>query len=241
MIFLHAELSMENRFQPKSQKWSWDWYIMIKMTEKLTALFIGIRWDQNDENALKHGSGEFSDQDWLQNIYHGSSKMSSSTAWIPKFLIAYSCHSTTHRWEFDSAWVDGSRRYSHTNGKSSCFIENAHLIALQSPNQDSSLGGEKAEKEDRPFSSRPLNPFGDNPDEEKLDDDLSKPRKVNYHSKWKTTQDAVFWVNLARAQDKGLRFWQKAQKRTWTNIAHGRPRTPTKPHQQRSLLTLMSC
>ena len=50
-------------------------------------------------------------------------------------------------------------------------------------------------------------PFGDNPDEEP-NDDLSKPGKVHYHSEWKNTQDAVYWINLARAQDKGLRFWQ---------------------------------
>ena len=45
----------------------------------------------------------------------------------------------------------------------------------------------------------PLNPFGDNPDEEKPSDDLSIPRKVHYHSEWKNSQDAVSWINLARA------------------------------------------
>ena len=29
-----------------------------------------------------------------------------------KFFIENSCHSMTHKWEFDSVWVDGSRRYS---------------------------------------------------------------------------------------------------------------------------------
>ena len=32
---------------------------------------------------------------------------------------------------------------------------------------------------------------GDNPDEEEPGDDLSKPRKVHYHSKWKTRDDAT--------------------------------------------------
>ena len=54
----------------------------------------------------------------------------------------------------------------------------------------------------------PLNPFVDNPDEEEPSVDLSKPRKVHYHCKWQNTQNAVHWVSLARAQDKGLRFWQ---------------------------------
>ena len=50
--------------------------------------------------------------------------------------------------------------------------------------------------------------FGYNPHEEESGNDPSKPRKVHYHSKWKNTQDAVYWVDLARAQDKGPRFWQ---------------------------------
>ena len=54
----------------------------------------------------------------------------------------------------------------------------------------------------------PPNPFGYNPAEEEPSDDLSKPRKIHNHSKWINTQDAVYWVNLARAQNKGLRFWQ---------------------------------
>ena len=39
-------------------------------------------------------------------------------------------------------------------------------------------------------------------------DDLSKRRKVHCHSKWKSRQDAVCWINVARAQEKGLQFWQ---------------------------------
>ena len=49
-------------------------------------------------------------------------------------------------------------------------------MSLQSSNQDSSLADEKAKKEDRP----PLNPFGDDPDEEEPSDDLSKQKKVHY-------------------------------------------------------------
>ena len=54
----------------------------------------------------------------------------------------------------------------------------------------------------------PLDLFGDNPDEEHPGDDFSKQRKAHYHSKWKTTQDAVYWVNLARTRDNGFRVWQ---------------------------------
>ena len=63
---------------------------------------------------LKHGSGEFSNQDWLQHITEAAATWGSSTAWMPEFLAVHSCHSRTHRWEFDGAWVDGSRFLFHT-------------------------------------------------------------------------------------------------------------------------------
>ena len=55
-------------------------------------------------------------------------------------------------------------------------------MSLQSSNQDSSLEDENAKEEDRPSFFTPLNPFGHIPDEEEPGDDLSKPRKVHYHS-----------------------------------------------------------
>ena len=42
------------------------------------------------------------------------------------------------------------------NGKNPCFIEDTHLMSLQSSRQDSSLEDEKAKKEDRPCSSHLL-------------------------------------------------------------------------------------
>ena len=33
-------------------------------------------------------------------------------------------------------------------------------------------------------------------------DDFSKPRKAHYHWQWTSRQDAVYWINLARAQEK---------------------------------------
>ena len=60
-----TSLSKETLFKPKSQNWSWDWYVvMIKMNEKLTALLIGVVWVQNWESIsevrgakiLGHGS-----------------------------------------------------------------------------------------------------------------------------------------------------------------------------------------
>ena len=69
-------------------------------------------------------------------------------------------------------------------------------MLFQSSNMHSSLEDEKA-KEDIPSSSH-----SDYPDEAEPSDDLSKPRKVHYHSKWKLRQDAVYSISLARAHDK---------------------------------------
>ena len=70
-------------------------------------------------------------------------------------------------------------------------------MSLQTSDQDSSLEDEKAKKD----------PLGDNLDEEHPCDDFSKPRTVHYYSEWESTvRTPVFWINLARAQDEGLRF-----------------------------------
>ena len=69
-------------------------------------------------------------------------------------------------------------------------------------------GGRESKEGRQTIFFAPLNPFGDSPDEEETGDDLSKPRKIHYHSKWKARQDAVYWINLARAQDKGPQLWQ---------------------------------
>ena len=67
-------------------------------------------------------------------------------------------------------------------------------------------GGRESKEERQTIFFTPLNPFGDNPEEEEPSDDLSKLRKVHHHSKWTHTQDAVYGVTSARAQDKGLRI-----------------------------------
>ena len=56
-------------------------------------------------------------------------------------------------------------------------------------------GGRESKEGRQTIFCTPLNPFGYIPDEEEPSDDLSKPRKVHYHSKSKKTQDAVCWVD----------------------------------------------
>ena len=56
----------------------------------------------------------------------------------------------------------------------------------------------------------PLDPFGDDTEEE-FNDDLSKPRKVHYKSEWKVSQDKVNWINLRKAQEKGLQLVEQGK------------------------------
>ena len=70
------------------------------------------------------------------------------------------------------------------------------------------IAGGKDRKEGRQkVFFTPLDPFGDDTGQE-LNNDSLRPRKVHFYSKWKLHQDVVYWIHLARAQEKGLRFLQ---------------------------------
>ena len=61
----------------------------------------------------------------------------------------------------------------------------------------------------RPVFFTPLDPFGsDAHEQEEPCEDYSRPRKVHYHSHWRNDQNAVYWVELSRAQDLRFQFWQ---------------------------------
>ena len=49
-------------------------------------------------------------------------------------------------------------------------------------------GGRESNEERQTVFFTPLNPFGDEPDEEGVNNDLSRPRKVHHNSKWKPHQ-----------------------------------------------------
>ena len=59
LTFLPTNISEETLLKPKSQNWSCDWYaIMIKMKEKLTALFTGIQRLRNCGTHFRSPEGE---------------------------------------------------------------------------------------------------------------------------------------------------------------------------------------
>ena len=62
----------------------------------------------------------------------------------------------------------------------------------------------------------PLNPWRDEIEEE-FYGDLTKPRKVHFKAGWKHSQNAVDWVRLGKAQEKGISFWQTKSHAIITN------------------------
>ena len=91
MTFLPASLSKGALFQQKSQNWSWDWYvIMIKMNEKLTALFIGILWFQKCGKHFRRPEGDNSrTRIGFNTFLKEATRWGSSIAWIPKKSLFY--------------------------------------------------------------------------------------------------------------------------------------------------------
>ena len=51
-----------------------------------------------------------------------------------------------------------------------------------------------------------LDPYHSDASEAESSTDFSKPRKVHYQTHWRPEQHAVYWINLSRAQDCGLKF-----------------------------------
>ena len=69
-------------------------------------------------------------------------------------------------------------------------------------------GGKENEEGRQTIFFAPLDPYHSDAIEVESSTDFSKPRKVHYQTHWKPEQDAVYWINLSRAQDCGLKFWQ---------------------------------
>ena len=157
---------------------------------------------------LVAGGHRFSDSDWLQHIYKRSNKTRLQHCKNSRHVLLYIRAIQGHNGgnlivpelmghvAIPNTWKEFLLHRGCSRDVTS--ILKSGLIAVR-----------RASKEGRQtIFFTPLNPPGHNPDEEEPGDDLSKPRQIHYYSKWEPRQDAVFWINLARAQDKGLQFWQ---------------------------------
>ena len=158
--------------------------------------------------AFQKGRGQkFSDSDWLQYIYEGSNKTRFQCCKNSKNVSLYIRAVQGHT----GANLVAPELMGHVaipcKWKEFLFHRGSSYD-VQSILRSGFIGGGRKSKEGRQtIFFTPLSPFVDNPDEEPSDD-LSKQRKVHYHSKWKPRQDAVYWINLARAQEKEQQFWQ---------------------------------
>ena len=96
MAFLPVNISEDAFLKPKSQKWSWDWCVVVINTkETQTPLFIGNQWVQNCQNHFTRLEGTNS------RTLIGFSVFTKEATKLGS--------SITHWWERDSAWVDGCR------------------------------------------------------------------------------------------------------------------------------------
>ena len=153
--------------------------------------------------AFRKGGGcDFSDSDWLQHIYKGSNKTRFQHCKNSQDVRLYSRAVQGH--------IGGNVIAPELMGHVAVPFRWKEFLFHGGCSSRSGLmaGGRESEEGRQAVFFTPLNPFGSNPDEEEPSNDSLRPRKEHYHSKWKPHQDAVYWINLARAQGKGLQFWQ---------------------------------
>ena len=157
----------------------------------------------------KSGGRKFSDVDWLQHIFQGSSKMrfkycQNSPPNCFLYIRAIQGHTGGNLKALElMGHVAIPYKWKEFLFHSGCSLDVTSILT-----SGLIAGGRESKEGRQTIFFTPPNSFGDNPDEEEPGDDVPKPRTVHFHSQWKNTQDAVYWINLARAQDKGLRFWQ---------------------------------
>ena len=94
-----------------------------------------------------------------------------------------------------------------SSANNSYFTEDAHSIWSQSWRRDSLQGEQIAEKDDKLcFSISWI------PGETRLKNNSKvtcwTPERAHSKTEWKWAQDAVYWIHLAKAQEKGMTFWQ---------------------------------
>ena len=152
------------------------------------------------------GAGVFSNSKWLSLIHGGSDKHRFQYCLDSNENLMYIRAIQGHS---GGALVDpelmnyvaiplGWKEYLYHVGGS---------FAMHSIMQAGLVAGGKDTKEGRQtVFFTVLDRLGDELDEEY--EDLSQPRRVHYKSKWRVTQDAIYWINLAKAQNNGITLWQ---------------------------------
>ena len=155
--------------------------------------------------SQKAGGQKLSDSDWLQKIYKGSNKTRFQYCRNSTDVLFYIRAIQGHT----GGNVTAPELMGHValpyKWKEFLFHRGCSCDVTSILKSGLIAGGRECKEGRQTIFFAPLDPFGDSPDEEEPREDFSKP---HYHSKWKSRQDAVNWINLARAQDKGLQSWQ---------------------------------
>ena len=101
-------------------------------------------------------------------------------------------------------WI--TRKF-RTGGVSNFITLVLLYVRILSSMQDWLQEGKTQKKKDKQHSSQPWMLCAIDSQEREYQD-VSKPRQVHYKIKWKVSQDAIYCINLRKAQDKGQKLWQ---------------------------------
>ena len=183
------------------------WYVVvIKTKEKQMALFIGVLWVQNCGRHFRRPEGKNSRSQIGFNTFNKeATTRGSRIARIPQMsYCTFVLFTDTLVGDLISLELMGHVAIPH-KWKEFLFHRGCSTMCNQSLGQDSSLEDENA-KEDRPSSSH----LSTHSEQSRRRRNQRWPLQAekSYSVTRKIRQDAVYWINLARAQDKGLQFWQ---------------------------------
>ena len=81
------------------------------------------------------------------------------------------------------------------NWKKNVFTRGCSFSIQSIPENGLIPGGHGGDKGGQTIFITPLNPFGEDYDEEESREDDSIPHEVHYHSSWKRNQDADLWIS----------------------------------------------
>ena len=112
-----------------------------------------------------------------------------------KFLIVSSCQSMTRWWKVITPELLGHVFIPYI--WTEFIIHKGCSYNCASILKSGLVAGGRASRDGRQNSflhtSSPM--LQDDPEEERQSDDFTTPRKAHYRSRWKLSQDAVYWVN----------------------------------------------
>ena len=170
-----------------------------------------ISWGNSEigvaEGVCTEWSKKFSDNQWIHLIHEGSSKKRVEYCLDNKKSLCYLRAIQRHSGGIPIRPEMMEYTFIPYDWKEYIFHRGSSWDSQSTLESGLIPGGKENNKARQAVFFTPLDPFGDNPDEERPHDDYTIPQKVLYKTYWKHNQDAADWINLSKAQDQGLHFW----------------------------------